>query len=178
MTGLFFLAIVGIWFFITIKIIRFITGKLPEIWWRPVVGMGLFVLILPLPLVDEIVGGRQFEQLCKENSTIHVDRVKAVGKTVYYIPQPAVEVNGTWVRVVLKPQLFVDATTGEVIVRYNELIASGGRLIRMIGISEGGMPLIFRGTCVPVNRPGSIETFKSFGIDYIEPPITKNGELK
>jgi hypothetical protein len=178
MTGILLLFFVGIWLYFTIKIIRFFTGKLPETWWKPVVGVGLFAFIFPLPLLDEIIGGWQFEQLCKENSTIHVDRVKAVGKTVYYIPQPIVEVNGTWVPVVLKPQLFVDATTGEVIVRYNELIASGGRLIRMMGISEGEMPLIFRGTCVPVNRPGSIETFKPFGIDYIEPPITKNGELK
>lgn len=140
--------------------------------------MVIFAALLPLPLIDEIVGGRQFEQLCKDNSTIQVDRATAAGKTVYYAPQPSVEIKGTWVRVVLKPQWFVDATTGKTVVSYNELIAVGGRFIQTLGISEGGMPLTFRGTCVPSNRPGSIETFKPFGINYIEPPATKIGEKK
>jgi len=178
MTGIFLLLVVIIWFFIVFLLSKIITIKLPEKWWRIPVRILLFLALLPLPLADEIVGGRQFEQLCKDNSTIQVDRATAVGKTVYFVPQPDVEIKGTWVRMVLKPQRFVDATTGETVVSYNELIAEGGRFIQALGISEGGMPLIFRGTCVPENRPASIETFKSFGINYIEPPIAKNGTNK
>lgn len=178
MTGIYLLFVVVVWLAVVIWLTRIITNKLPATWWRNPVGMLVFVVLLPLPLIDEIVGGRQFERLCKENSMIQVDRATAVGKTVYFVPQPDVEIEGTWVRVVLQPKRFVDATTGEVVVSYNELIAVGGWLIRSLGISEGGMPLTFRGTCVPVNRPGSIQTFKPFGINYIEPPITKNGEIK
>ncbi len=175
MTGILLLFVAGIWLAIVIWLSKFITKKLPEMWWRTPVGIVVFAVLLPLPLVDEIVGGRQFEQLCKDNSTIQVDRVTAVGKTVYFDPQPDVEIKGTWVRVVLKPQRFVDATTGEPVVSYNELTARGGRFIRVLGISQG-MPLTFKGSCVPENRPGSIETFKPFGINYIEPPITKLGK--
>ena len=73
----------------------------------------VFAVLLPLPALDEIVGGRQFEKLCKENSTIQVNRATAVGRTVYSTQQPSVEIKGTWVRITLQPWRYVDATTGE-----------------------------------------------------------------
>lgn len=178
MTGILLLLVAVAWVAFVIWLSKIITRKLPMPTWRIPAAMVIFAVLLPLPLIDEIVGGRQFEQLCKVNSTILVDRVTAVGRTVYLAQTPDVEIKGTWVRVVLQPRQFVDATTGETVVSFNDLIAVGGWFIRMLGISEGGMPLTFKGTCVPANRPGSIETFKAFGINYIEPPITKNGELK
>lgn len=178
MTGLLLFGVAGIWFVVALVISIFIFRKLPKRLWRIPFALILFLVLIPLPLIDEIVGKRQFEQLCSENSTIQVNRATAVGKTVYFVPQPDVEIKGTWVRVVLQPRRFIDATTGETVVSYNELIAVGGRFIQTLGISEGGMPLTFGGTCVPANRPGSIETFKPFGINYIEPPITKNGAKK
>ena len=178
MTGLLLLGVAGAWLVIALFIAIFIFRTLPKRPWRILLALIVFLALIPLPLIDEIVGKGQFEQLCKENSTIQVDRVRAVGKTVYFVPQPDVEIKGTWVRVVLKPVRFVDATTGETVVSYNELIAVGGRFIQALGISEGGMPLTFRGTCVPADRPGSVETFKPLGINYIEPPKTKNGAKK
>jgi hypothetical protein len=177
MTGLFLLAIVGIWFYITIKIIRFITGNLPEIWWRPVVGVGLFVLILPLPLVDEIVGGRQFEQLCKENSTIHVDRVSAAGKTVYLAELPDTQIDGAWVPIRKQPWTFVDVTTGETIISYNIFYATGGRLIRTLGISEGNVPLTFKGSCAPTGDDRA-NVFIFNAINEINRPEKTIGEIK
>lgn len=164
MTGLFLLAIVGIWFYITIKIIRFITGKLPEIWWRPVVGVGIFVLILPLPLVDEIVGGRQFEQLCKENSTIHADKVKAAGKAVYLNSPPDIYIQGTWLPIRLQHWRYVDVMTGDPVVSFNILHATGGLLIRALEISEGNVPLTFKGYCEPGGQFDQYKFFKELGI--------------
>jgi hypothetical protein len=168
MTGLLLLIVVGIWFFVTIKIVIFIAGKLPEMWWRPVVGVGLFALIFSLPLLDEIIGGQQFEQLCKENSMIQVDRAKAIGKTVYSDLQPRIEVKGTWVPIVLQQWRYVDATTDELVVSYSSLIASGGRFIQMLGISEGGMPLTFNGSCGP--KENTKKLFKSLEIIALDRP--------
>jgi hypothetical protein len=173
MTGIFILFLMLLWIAVSIWLSAFITRKLSRSLWRVPVAMLATVLLLPLPLLDEIVGKQQFERLCKENSMIQVNRETAVGRTVYFDPQPSVEIKGTWVRVVLRPQRFVDLTTSETVLSYNELIAAGGWLIHKLGISEGGVPLIFRGTCVPPNRPGSVETFKSYGINYVEPPLTK-----
>jgi len=178
MTGLYLIFAFLIWLLLLCGLVVVATIALPKRWWRALIRLGLIAALSPLPLVDEMVGKKQFEQLCKDNSTIQVDRATAAGKTVYLAKMPDVEIKGTWVRVVLKPWRYVDAKTGEPVVSYNTLIAEGGRFIQTLGISEGGMPLTFRGTCVPANRPGSIETFKPFGINYIEPPTTKNGAKK
>lgn len=175
MGGLILLFVIGLWLVFVIWLSKTITKKLPVAWWRIPVGILVFAVLLPLPLIDEIVGGRQFEKLCKENSTIQVDRVTAVGRTVYLAQTPSVEIKGTWVRVTLQPWRYVDATTGEVVVSYNSLQAVGGRFLK---VSEGHVPLTFNGYCAPANRPGSIQTFKPLGINYIEPPLTKNGELQ
>lgn len=173
MGGILLLFAIVIWLVVVILLSKFITKKLPIAWWRIPVGILVFAVLLPLPALDEIVGGRQFEKLCKENSTIQVNRATAVGKTVYLAQTPDVEIKGTWVRVVLKPWRFVDATTGEVVVSYNTLQAVGGRFLK---ISEGHVPLTFNGSCVPDGSPVSVETFRPFGINYIEPPLSRKME--
>ena len=179
MTGLLLLLVAATWLAIVAALAYAATKRIEDTVWRSAVALALVVVLIPLPLIDEIVGKQQFEQLCKDNATvIHVDRSTAVGRTVYFVPQPAVEIKGAWVRIVMKPKRFVDATAGETVLDYNELMAEGGRLIRALGISEGGVPLTFTSTCAPASRPASIETFKPFGITYIEPPEAKNGAIK
>lgn len=178
MTGIFLIAVAVAWLIAVVVVTRWVARRFNSLTMKVVSWMILVPTLMTAPLVDELIGKRQFEQLCKDNATIHVDRETAVGKTVYFVPQPAVEVKGTWVRVVLKLRRFVDATTGETVVTYNELMADGGWLVRTLIISEGRVPLSFRGDCVPQNRPGSIQTFEPFGINYIEPPTTQRGEIK
>jgi hypothetical protein len=54
--------------------------------------------------------------------------------------------------------------------RYNTLSASGGWLARTLKFPTGEWPITFEGFCAPKNQPGSVKTFKPFGINYIEPP--------
>jgi hypothetical protein len=178
MTGLLLLFVVGLWLAIVYWLTKLITIKLSTKWWRMPVRVLLFLAVLPLPLVDEIVGGRQFKKLCEENSTIQFDRVKAAGKTVYLNTLPEIDIKGTWVSVKLHHWEFVDVKTDEPVVSYSTLRAKGGRFIRTLGISEGSAPLIFKGSCVPKERPASVETFKGYGITYIEPPVKQNQENK
>lgn len=178
MTGIVLIAIAFAWVIAVVVVTRWVARRFSSLTMKIASWMILVPALITVPLVDELIGKRQFEQLCKDNAMIHVDRETAIGKTVYFVPQPAVEVKGTWVRVVLKPQRFVDATTGDAVVTYNELMADGGWLVRTLIISEGRVPLTFGSTCVPENRPGSVQTFQPFGIKYIEPPTTQRGEAK
>ncbi len=178
MTGILLLIVAAGWLAVVIWLTKIITNKLPAAWWRTPVVIGIFAVLLPLPLVDEIVGGRQFEQLCKENSTIQVDRATAVGKTVYLAKTPDVEIKNTWVRVVSQPRQFVDATTGETVISFNDLIADGGRFIRTLGISEGGVPLTFKGWCQPGDHNALENLFKELKITLIRRPEKNNGEAK
>lgn len=178
MTGILLLFVIVIWLAIVIWLSKIITKKLPTTWWRIPVGLVIFAVLLPLPLIDEIVGGRQFERLCKENSTIQVDRATAVGKTVYLAQTPDLEIKGTWVRVVIQPRRFVDATTGETVISFNDLIAVGGRFIRTLGISEGSMPLTFKGWCQPGDQYALEKLVKELNITLIRRPEKDNGDSK
>jgi hypothetical protein len=157
-----FLAIV--WFAVACGIAIYVASRLPAGGWRVLVGVLAAALLFPLPLVDDIVGGVQFGRLCEENSAIHIDRKSAAGRTVYLADVRRRDVDGTWVHVVLTEWLFVDAKTGEIVVRYNTLAAGPGV------VHFGGAPLTFKGSCAPAGRPASVETFRPFGINYVEPP--------
>lgn len=172
MTGILLLFVMATWLAIAVWVSRTIAKKIPLPDWRMPIGILMFVVLLPLPLIDEIVGGRQFEKLCKENTTIQVNRATAVGKTVYFLPKPDVEIEGTWVRVVLQPHQFTDAKTDELVFSYNTLTAVGGRFIRALGISEGGMPMTFNGTCGPEESVKNL--VNSLGISALDRPTQEN----
>lgn len=173
MSGFYLLGVVGLLAYLAWRLGGLVVRRIKNRWLATFFQLVLTLLLMTLLVADEIVGGYQFKKLCQENSAIQVDRATARGKTVYFDPQPDVEIKGTWVRVVLKPKRFVDVKTREIVVSYNELMAEGGRFINALGISEGGTPLIFTGDCVPANRPASAKAFEQLGINYIEPPITR-----
>jgi hypothetical protein len=172
MTGLLVIGAV-VWLAIALFLASFIARRLFKKSWQPLIALALIIVLVPLPLIDEIVGGMQFRQLCKQHSLIRMNPVTAPGRTVYLADLPDVEIVGTWVRVVSKPWQFVDVKTGEPVVSYYTLHASGGWLIHALPVSDGSAPLTFSGFCAPINRPASTGTFKQLGIDYVEPPVKK-----
>jgi MFS family permease len=138
-------------------------------WWRVLFGIAVFVILLPLPLVDELVGKGQFEELCKEHSTIHVDREKAAGKTVYLTDLPRIEIKGPWVRVLMRQWRFVDVETGKIVISYETLQAESGRFIRALGLSEGSVPLTFNQQCASGNIPKAAnELIRDLEIKWID----------
>ena len=178
MAGLFFLLIVILWLFVVYWLSKLAVRNLSKTRWRIPLRLLIFAVLLPSPLIDEIVGGRQFEHLCKENSTIQVDRATAVGKTVYLAEAPNVGIKGTWVRVVLQPRRFVDATTGEPVISYNSLTAGRGWFIRMLDIGEGDMPLTFKGWCKPGDQYTLDKLFDELKLTLVGQPKNNGGETK
>jgi hypothetical protein len=61
MTGIFLLLVIVTWVAIVIWLSQILTEKLPKASWRIPIAILVFAVLLPLPLIDEIVGGRQFE---------------------------------------------------------------------------------------------------------------------
>lgn len=157
-----------LWLIITFFLVKALGRVMPEIWWAYVLRAVLLLALLPLPLIDELVGKHQFERLCRENAGIQVDRARATGGTVSLSPQPTRDIEGTWVRVVVQPWRFVDVNTGETVVSYNTLQAVGGVFIRTLGISEGGVPLTFAGSCEPGGVVDPLKLFKELGITQVQ----------
>jgi hypothetical protein len=166
MGGLIFFAVIGIWFFIVLGVIVWIAKKLPERWWRTPLSLLLFIVVLILPIIDEIVGGWQFKRLCEANSEIQVDKAMAVGKTVYLAEAPDVEIKSAWMRVVLKPWMFLDVATDDLIISYNTLKANNSFLGKYM--SQEGVPILFKGWCEPGGIVDPIKLFENLGVIYVE----------
>ena len=178
MTGIFLFAVMGVWLVAALSITVFITRKMSWRMGKFLIRASLLIVLIPLPLIDEIVGGRQFARLCKENSTIQVDRANAAGRTVYLADDPDTEIKGVWVPVRLQQWRFVDVTTRSVVVSYNELHATGGIFIRMLGISEGNVPMTFKDSCAPGGQVNYIELFKELRITQVQRATLNQGSLK
>lgn len=89
MIGLYFFFLFGVWTVLIAGFSVLVTKMLPKSTWRSLIGIVVFALLLPLVLIDEMVGKRQFEQLCQENSAIYV-APDAKGRTVYLEVAPLV----------------------------------------------------------------------------------------
>lgn len=167
MTGIILLLAIAIWAVVAYALTKGVASKIPKGSWRVPGCLGIFFVLFALPILDEVIGIFQFQHLCRHNAVINVDRSKAVGKTVYLADVPSEEVRGTWVRVVRRPVRFLEAATGEPVVSYDRLTAYGGWFTRVLGISEGNAPLLFRGSCVPGDRLALDRLFKELNITLI-----------
>lgn len=170
MSGLLFFAAVAIWFIVLIWLVNKIGNLLPDQSWRSFAKLIIFVSLLPLPLIDEIVGGWQFAQLCKAN-VVRIDKETARGRRVYDdLSGYQVPVPGTWVKVWKMTSRYLDATTGELVMSFDQLRAEGGHLFP--GFDSGHDPLIFKGTCAPPNV-GDMSLYTELGLTLVARPQSK-----
>ena len=178
MTGILLLFVVGIWLTVVVWLSKIISIKVPNASLRSPVGVLIFAVLLPLPLIDEIVGGRQFAELCKRHDAVQVDRERANGKTVYFLDQPDRWIENLAIPVRLQKWTYVDVATRETVVEWHELYALGGYLIRSLKISEGNVPLTFKGSCAPGGGVDSIQLFKKLGVIQVQRSTIDKAEKK
>jgi len=175
MTGLYLLFVAALWLFIAMFLTKLITTKLPKKWWGIPLRIILFLVLLPLPLADEIIGRQQFEQLCKEQGEVIVDATNIKGKTVWFAGSQRTQIKLGGIHVTQTKVNMVDANTQELIYHYYRLEANGGLFMSFIGVSEGGKPLLFGGFCQPKN----IERINAeLGLTEINRPISNNEKTK
>lgn len=175
MIGLLFLGEALLWLFILKWVVKNIGDHLPARPWRPVVMLCIFVVMLPLPLLDEILGGWQFRHLCESN-VVHVNKDTARGKTVFAESGAfQIRVPGTWVPVWKLSTRYLDATTQDVVVSYDQLWAEGGRLFP--GFDSGHNPLTFKGECAPAGI-GEKRFLPDLGVTKIDRPSPRSPETK
>lgn len=128
MAGLVGLVLIFIWFAIcavlAIKIPQWLGAKRRSWLWS----LFLFPILVVAPIVDELVGMRQFEQLCKERAVVHVspdaDQVKRAkrGDSRY------VELPGYWINITSQPVAYIDIDTEKAFLSYEIFHTKGGRI--------------------------------------------------
>lgn len=172
MTGLLLLMVAGAWLFGVSWLANKIGMSGTRDWSRAVLKILVFAVLLPLPLIDEIVGGIQFHSLCSSHTVINFDREKTSGKTIYFEPTPVTHIADLWLPVRLQRWRFVAPETGEVLVSYETLHANGGWLTRTLRISEGNVPLMFKESCAP--KEDLRQLFSALQIKVLDKPAQES----
>lgn len=186
MTGFLLLGVVVLWLAIAALVTVFVFRKLRKQRFRLAIVAVLFVLLVPLPVIDEIAGGFQFAKLCEAARTIGVDEAKVRGRVVRLreIPHPQLpqytDIPRTSVPHALVPIRedsweYIDQQSGEALFSYKTYAATGGWLIRVLGISEGNAPLTFSSHCRPQNEAA---IFRDLALKKVDRRTEKLGEKK
>jgi hypothetical protein len=153
MTGILLIGVALTWLAIVALTSVLIAKRIARVPMRIAVGVPAFIALLILPVADELVGSRQFEALCQRYATQYIDKENARNRSVLYVPRGADQyAEGTAVRIRIDPIVYRDTETGRVLVSYNTVHAEGGWLIRSLGVSESGGPLLFNQGCAPKDQ--------------------------
>ncbi|MDP2811733.1 MAG: hypothetical protein Q8O34_16470 [Rhodocyclaceae bacterium] len=168
MSGIFFFGVVAAWgavaFYLAKRLARRVQPRF--------LGIGLgalaFVLLMVLPVADEIVGGYQFRALCRENAVLRIDAGKAKGRTVKEVIDPSNEIlPRTAITIYHTRTSFRDIATNEEIANSDRYIAKGGWFIRMLGVSETNDPITFEPSYCPPSL-GAYAIARKYGFTFIE----------
>lgn len=142
MTGILLIFVVGMWFFI-VKAIYKANFRDRESNRKTKIKAALFWLIVfPLPVADEVIGGIQFRVLCAMNTGLKIDAEAIKGKTVKIVVDPSNEtVRFSPLKIWHSQFSFRDITTNEEYAHYGHYSVDGGLFIRALGISNSNSPL-------------------------------------
>lgn len=157
MTLILLAAIAVLWIVICFAVVMFGGRFLPNVWWTYLIRAIVFVVLIPLPLMDEIIAGPEFEKLCRQRASVSVDLPNPRGRTVSFKDSERMDLQLTGLRVVQTRRNYADVDTGELVYHYVRLDATGGWFARSIAVSEGRVPLLFEGTC----QPNDVDTIDS-----------------
>lgn len=153
MAGLIVWAIFGLWVWFVVKTSKAIGTRITPGRWRRPVTVLLFLMLLPLPVLDEIIGGFQFRALCEKNAKLkfNVDPATLKGKTIRSIADPLNrDVEGTLVRIYYSHFSYRDVESDKELLNYTEYYAKGGLLVRTLSFDSNITPMTFTFTCSPL----------------------------
>ena len=128
MIGLSFLAIGLLWLalsgFLAIKMPKWFGASKPV--WRGLLGSVIFVILMVGPFVDHIVGMRQFQKLCDEQTGLQIYPGAANAKRGRQDTLPNESLDGHAISIQRRVRTIVDLDSGETIASFRHFSTKGG----------------------------------------------------
>ena len=90
------------------------------------------IALLVGPFLDQIVGMRQFDTLCKERAVVTVTPEARQVKRAKELPLRRFELSGYWVPIVVWQATYLDADSGKEFAHFEVLHTKGGRVARLM----------------------------------------------
>ena len=150
MTGILFFGVWCLWFVASLVVSVWFGNRFKNFFVKAAACLALLVVLLPLPVADEIVADRQLDGLCREGAVMKLDEAKLKGRRVKVASEPLdaavpnVAIPTTYSRLTLR-----DAETGEELGSRGSYRVKGGVLIHALGISGSNSPVFARSGCAP-----------------------------
>jgi hypothetical protein len=120
--------------------------------WRPVVAIGLFLLVFFLPVADELAARPSFNYLCRTGAVLKIDAEKIKGRNVILSANDSDgRMKGMLIPVFHSHFEYRDAISGEVLGEYEMYIGEGGLLARTVGLASAH-PITGPFFCAPEDR--------------------------
>lgn len=157
-----------VWGVFSAHVARWVSAQFEGVVLSVAVGLGVFVLMLVIPFVDELIGGWQFKSLCDRNRVVFYP--ERVGSGLVYRDDAESyrrRVSGTWVKVWRTPYVLRAKETGDAVLVYQHLVAEGGLLLP--GFDSGNDPTTFSGRCVSAEF-GANDLLSSRGLTLMDVP--------
>ena len=158
MTGLYGMAVIGLLIWLEYKVAKWISRRFVNYKYQRYATVGIFLILFPLPVADEIIGGFQFRKLCKEGAELKIDAEAIRGKTVKEVMSPPLEkgherMKNTAVPILHTHFSFVDVTTGVEYAQYDTYKAEAGWFGPTVNITQRYFPIVIQpSSCGPENR--------------------------
>jgi hypothetical protein len=138
MGGLIVLVSLLTWIAVCVALAAWLVRRLRPKRYEGAVASLLFLVILILPVADELAARPKFEALCREGAVLKIDAERIKGKTVRVDISPVNSlVEGMPIPVLYSHFRFRDVRTGEVLAEYETYQARGGFMARATGFPGG-----------------------------------------
>lgn len=147
MSGLFLIGVVLLWFVTVISIALILASKLKPFWIKPFVAVLVMAVLVPLPVVDEIIGKHQLKALCEKNGPKEIEFARLKNSILIVRPDSHFTVNDQILPTMGRKTIFIDKTSSKKVISFTDYDIEGGVLIHVLGISETSSPLTFSGGC-------------------------------
>jgi hypothetical protein len=141
MIGLLFIAAVAVWIWCCWRIARAVTTRAASRSRRVAAGIA-FAVLLPLPVLDELVGAVQLFPYCHAGEKLTVDPAKIRGQLVRVRIGPPQPVPGMAIPVFSNRFSYASATTGEELASAYRYTAYGGFLVRLLTNDSSQPPIL------------------------------------
>lgn len=155
MAGLLSIVLLSGWFIAAVWLARGLTSRLKNGPLRVALMIPAVLVLVALPLADEIIGGFQFRALCKKNSVLKIDAERIKGKTIRVVAEPIEgdrDVDNSSIRIYYSRFSYRDVDSGEELATYTRYVAVSGWLVRTLAMGNSFPPLTIQpSTCKPNN---------------------------
>jgi len=147
MSGLLLIGVVLLWFVVAIAIAQMLTAKLRDSWFKSLATLLAVAVLIPLPVVDEIIGGIQFRALCNREAVITYSKEKAYGRTVHLKKVDRFDLPKMVLPVHKEIWKYAEHISNEDLISYVNFYSDGGWLSRAINFNNVHRPYTFLGVC-------------------------------